>query len=117
LRRWLILAGPKGRTIVCPRFWPWPPGPSLGCRREQGRYVVPSEYVLHNMLTRVAPAQLDRALQRWNEAYAGKDESLAIDGKTMCNALDERGQQTQVMSVVGHQTQICYTHKKRAPCL
>jgi hypothetical protein len=89
----------------------------FGCRREQGRYVVPSEYVLRNVLIRVEPAQLDDALQRWNQAYAGKDESLAIDGKTMCNALDEQGQQTHVMSVVGHQTQICYTQKKWAPCL
>src|SRR5713101_35958 len=88
----------------------------FGCRREQGRYVVPSESILRNVLIRVTPADLDRALQRWNELYGAADESLAIDGKTMCNALDEQGHQTHVMSVVGHQTKTCYTQKKWAPC-
>src|SRR2546430_1466695 len=89
----------------------------FGCRREQGHYVVPSESILRNVLIRVTPADLDRALQCWNERYGAGDESLAIDGKTMCNALDEQGQQTHVMSVVGHQTKTCYTQKKWAPCL
>ena len=84
----------------------------FGCRRQKGGYVVPSEYILRNVLIRVSPAHLDRALRRWNEVYAGKDESLAIDGKTMCNALDEDGHPTHVMSVIGQQTQICYTQKK-----
>ena len=88
----------------------------FGCRREKGRYVVPSESILRNVLIRVDPAHLDRALRGWNQAYAGEDESLALDGKTMCNALDAEGHQTHVMSVVGHQTQICYTQKKWAPC-
>jgi hypothetical protein len=88
----------------------------FGCRRQGGRYVVPSESILRNVLIRVAPAHLDGALRRWNEAYAGEDESLAIDGKTLCNALDEEGRQTHVMSVVGHQSKICYTQKKLAPC-
>jgi hypothetical protein len=78
--------------------------------------VVPSESIIRNVLIRVAPADLDHALQRWNQRYAGKAESLAIDGKTMCNALDEQGQQTHVMSVIGHQSQTCYTQKKWAPC-
>ena len=101
---WAQSLGPKSRR----RF---------NCRREKGRYVVPSLYVLRDVLIRVEPAHLDRALQRWNKAYAGQDESLAIDGKTLCNALDDQGHQTHVMSVVGHQTQTCYTQKKWAPCL
>jgi hypothetical protein len=88
----------------------------FNCRREQGHYVVPSESIIRNVLIRVVPADLDRALQRWNERYGAGDESLAIDGKTMCNALDEQGQQTHVMSVVGHQSKICYTQKKWVPC-
>jgi hypothetical protein len=48
--------------------------------------------------------ELDRALQRWNEFYGEQDESLAMDGKTMCNAIDEQGNQTHIMSVVGHRT-------------
>jgi len=82
------------------------------CRREKGRYVVPSEYVIRNVLIRVDPLHLDRALQRWNEAYGEQDESLAIDGKTMCNAIDEQGYQTHIMSAIGHQTKSCYTQKK-----
>jgi hypothetical protein len=88
----------------------------FGCRWEKGRYRVPSEYVIRNVLIRVSPEQLDRALRRWNERYGGQDESLAIDGKTMCSALDQQGQQTHIMGVVGHQTKICYTQKKSAPC-
>jgi len=88
----------------------------FSCRREKGRYVVPSESALRQVLIRVDPAHLDRALRRWNEAYAGEDESLAIDGKTLRNALDAEGRPTPVMSVVGHQTQTCYAPKKSVPC-
>jgi len=84
----------------------------FGCRYEGGRYIVPSEYIIRNVLIRVAPAHLDRALQRWNEVYAGEDESLAIDGKTMCNAIDDQGHQTHIMSVIGHQSKICHTQTK-----
>ena len=82
------------------------------CRREKGRYVVPSEYVIRDVLIRVDPFHLDRALQRWNEVYGQQDESLAIDGKTMCNAIDEQGYQTHIMSAIGHQSKNCYTQKK-----
>ena len=84
----------------------------FGCRRENGRRVVPSEYVIRDLLIRIDPAELDLALQRWNETYGEDDDSLAIDGKTMCNAIDENGSQTHIMSVVGHQTNSCYTQKK-----
>lgn len=82
------------------------------CRRENGRYVVPSEYVIRDLLIRVDPGHLDHALQRWNEAYGQQDKSLSIDGKTMCNAIDEQGHQTHIMSVIGHETKKCYTQKK-----
>jgi len=84
----------------------------FGCRREKGHYDVPSEFVLRDVLIRVDPAHLDRALRRWNEVYGTQDESLAIDGKTMCNALDEQGHQTHIMSAVGHQSLNCYAQKK-----
>ena len=86
------------------------------CRRENGRYVVPSEYVIRDVLIRVDPLHLDRALQHWNETYAEQDQSLAIDGKTMCNAIDDQGHQVHVLSVVGHQSKNCYTQKKSVPC-
>ena len=81
-----------------------------------GRYEVPSRTVIREVLTRVDPDALDRALQAWNAQHAADDEALAIDGKTMCNAIDEDGRQTHILSVVGHRTQTCYTKKKSAPC-
>lgn len=89
----------------------------FGCRIENDRYVVPSSYVIRDILMRVDPQHLDGALQLWNELYAEQDESLAIDGKTMCNAIDDEGRQTHIMSAVGHNTKVCYTQKKSAACL
>ncbi len=79
------------------------------CRHRQRRYQVPSEAIIRDVLIRVDPQQLDRALKRWNAAHGDADEALAIDGKTLCNALDEHGRQTHVMSVVGHDTHTAYT--------
>jgi hypothetical protein len=88
----------------------------FGCRGRKGRYAVPREYVLREVRMRVQPEPLDRTLRCWNQLYAEKDESLAVDGKTLGNALDEQGQPTPIRGVVGHQTQICPTPKKWAPC-
>jgi len=57
----------------------------FGCRYQNGQYIVPSLFIIRDVLIRVDPVHLDRALQRWNQTYAQQDESLAIDGKTMCN--------------------------------
>lgn len=66
-------------------------------------------------LVRIDPEALDRALQAWNPAWGMHDEALAVDGKTMKNARDEAGQQTHILSVVGHDSKICHTQKKSAP--
>jgi hypothetical protein len=66
------------------------------------------------VVIRVDPVHLDHALQRWNRVYSPEDESLAIDGKTMKNAIDDQGYQTHIMSAVGHQTKTCYAQKKSA---
>jgi len=100
---WAQSLGPKARE----RF---------RCRRSKGEYIVPSEYIIRDVLIRVDPDQLDRALQRWNAAYGQQDSTLALDGKIMCNAIDDQGRQIHVMSVVGHHTKICYTQKKSVPC-
>jgi len=84
----------------------------FGCRFENGRYVVPSEYVIRDVLVRVDPAAVDLALQNWNNTYAEDDDTLAIDGKTMCNAIDDQGYQAHIISAVGHQTKGCYAQKK-----
>lgn len=84
----------------------------FGCRYQNKRYIVPSLSIIRDVLIRVDPVHLDRALQRWNQAYGQQDESLAIDGKTMCNAIDDQGYQTHIMSAIGHQSKTCYTQKK-----
>jgi len=66
------------------------------CRYRNGRYEVPSRTSIRDLLTRVQPQFLDQALQGWNAQYATEDEGLAIDGKTMCNAIDEEGRQTHI---------------------
>lgn len=113
-----ILCGMRGYTAISD--WAKSLGPKarerFNCRRENGRYIVPSEYIIRDVLIRVDPVHLDRALQRWNQAHGEQDESLAIDGKTMCNAIDEQGHQTHIMSAVGHQSKACYTQKKSEFC-
>jgi hypothetical protein len=77
---------------------------------------VPSRTVIREVLARVDPEPFDRALQRWNAQHAATDEGLAIDGKTMCNAIDAEGRQTHLLGVVGHRSRTCHTQKKSAPC-
>lgn len=86
------------------------------CRKRGGKYEVPSMSVIRNVLMGIDPDQLDQALNRWNAQYGSMDESLAIDGKTMCNAIDDEGRQMHIMSAIGHETGQCYTQKKSASC-
>lgn len=86
------------------------------CRKRNGRYEVPSRTVIRNALIGVDPVQLDQALNAWNAQYGSLDESLAIDGKTMCNAIDDKQEQTHIMSAIGHDSGHCYTQKKSAHC-
>jgi hypothetical protein len=88
----------------------------FGCRRENGRYVVPSLFVMRDCLVRIEPHMLERALNDWNRARGMHDDALALDGKTMKNALDEEGRQTHIMSVVGHDSKNCYVQKKQGHC-
>jgi len=87
----------------------------FGCRYQNKRYIVPSMSIIRDVLIRVDPVHLNSALLRWNQVYGQQDESLAIDGKTMCNAIDDQGCQTHIMSAIGHQSKACYTQKKSAP--
>jgi hypothetical protein len=86
------------------------------CRYRNGRYEVPSRTRIRDVLTRVDPDALDRALLGWNAQHAAVDEGLALDGKTMRAAIDADGDQTHILGVVGHQTQRCHTQKKSPPC-
>ncbi len=113
-----ILCGMRGYKAVAD--WALALSPTararFRCRYRDGRYHVPSMNIVRDVLMGVDPVALDQAIQRWNEQYGAVDESLAIDGKTMRNALDDNGRQTHVMSVIGHQSKQCYTQKKSVPC-
>lgn len=100
---WAKRLGSKARKRFC-------------CRLVNGRRLVPSEYVIRDVLVRTDPAEINRALQHWNNTHGKQDRSLAIDGKTMCNAIDDAGNQTHIMSAIGHQSKQCYTQKKSALC-
>jgi hypothetical protein len=89
----------------------------LGCRFDKGKYLVPSTTVIWDCLVSVNPVELDRSLQRWNRDHGKEDSCLAIDGKTMKNAVDDEGHQTHILGVVGHQSGMCHTQKKSAICL
>lgn len=84
----------------------------FNCRKENGKSQVPSEYVIRDVLIRVDPAELDQSFQAWNSTYAVEDASLAMDGKTMCSAIDDQGRQTHIMSLIGHDSALCHTQKK-----
>ena len=109
-----ILCGMRGYKAISD--WSQALSPRMrerfGCRFQKGKRIVPSESTIRDVLIRVEPVELDKALQQWNAQYGAIDESLAIDGKTMCNAIDETGKQTHIMSAVGHQSSQCYTQKK-----
>jgi hypothetical protein len=85
------------------------------CRYRDHHYRVPSCTVFREVLIRTDPDALSGALLRWNLQYAD-DEALAIDGKTLCQAIDDDGGQPHVLGVVGHQSQTCYTQKKSVSC-
>jgi hypothetical protein len=109
-----ILCGMRGYKAISD--WAQALSPRMrerfGCRYKKGKRIVPSESTIRDVLIRVEPVELDQALQKWNAQYGAIDESLAIDGKTMCNAIDETGKQTHIMSAIGHQSSQCYTQKK-----
>ncbi len=81
------------------------------CRKEKGRRVVPSLSIFRYVLISVDPDDIEKSLQQWSAIYGEKDESLAIDGKTMRGAIGEDGRQTHIMSAIGHHTQDCYAQK------
>ena len=89
---------------------------------------MPSEYVIRDVLVRVDPDQLDRALRRFRAAAGGDDgEAVAIDGKTMRNAIygdaadaAERAAgkigagecQVHILGAVGQRSGVTHTRKK-----
>ena len=82
-------------------------------------YLQQPRHWLSRLFRRGSDPSFVRGLYIWGGVGRGKTflmdlfyETLAIDGKTMCNAIDDQGHQTHIMSVVGHQSKNCYTQKK-----
>ncbi|MFB6260767.1 MAG: transposase family protein [Thiohalorhabdaceae bacterium] len=51
----------------------------FGCRRVNGRYIVPSQFVIRDCLVRVDADALDQALLAWHQAWLDPDdEALAL---------------------------------------
>ncbi|MBK7002585.1 MAG: ISAs1 family transposase [Rhodoferax sp.] len=98
IAQWANALGPKARA----RF---------GCRRVKGVYRVPSTFVIRDCLVRIEAGALDRALAAWNQTWGGTDQGISIDGKTMKNAIDEDGNQTHILSAIGHETATCFAQK------
>ncbi len=88
----------------------------FNCSYKNGHYNVPSLSSIRNVLIKISPDDLDETLRLWSARYAMDDDSLAIDGKTMCNAIDSEGKQTHIMSAIGHQSLACYAQKKSENC-
>ena len=111
------------------------------CRHRGGRYEVPSEYVIRDVLVRVDPDQLDRALQRFHAARGDVGDAIAIDGKTMRNAIytdtrapaaepraangdakpatgkiGENQCQVHILGAVGQSSGVTHTQKKSTAC-
>jgi len=83
----------------------------FACYYQNGKYIVPGESTIRRALISVDPDELEKALQCWNDTYSIQDESLAIDGKVMRNAIDSDGNQTHILGVVGYNTLISYGKK------
>lgn len=110
------------------------------CRHRGGRYEVPSASVIRDVLVRVDPDQLDRALQRFHaDRRDDRGAAIAIDGKTMRNAIhaedagaDTRAangaakpangkigaheHQVHVLGAVGQRSGVTHTQKKSTAC-
>ena len=77
------------------------------CRKQYQRHSLPcildSRTTFRETLIGVDPEEQDLALRGWNEQFAKENEGLAVDGKTMRNAVNDEGRQTHILGVVGHQ--------------
>jgi Domain of unknown function (DUF4338)/DDE_Tnp_1-associated len=59
----------------------------FGCQRINDSRTVPSVSTMRKILLEIGPDDLDSALQGWNETYGQQDESLILNGNTMCTAI------------------------------
>lgn len=80
----------------------------------KGKVQRPSVYCIRNALIHTDPEKFDRALHDWKCSIGAPDSAIAIDGKTLCGAIDDQGRQVHLLSAVGHQTRTTLAKKTSA---
>ena len=72
----------------------------LGCRfnRKTGQYEYPSEPTIRRFLQGVDAEAVDAAVYGWLQTLCGKDDALAIDGKTLKGARQQDGHTIHLLS-------------------
>lgn len=85
----------------------------FGCRRRNGVFQAPTTNTIRELLIRVVPEDLDHALALWNKDNTRHDQAIALDGKTLCNAVNDDGSRTHLLAAVGHDSKTTLAEKKR----
>ena len=83
----------------------------FGCRRRNGVFQAPTTNTIRELLIRVVPEDLDHALARWNKDNTRHDQAIALDGKTLCNAVNDDGSRTHLLAAVGHDSKTTLAKK------
>ena len=83
------------------------------CRKIDGAHECPSICCIRNIMIKVDPDQLDRATARFCREHGWEqDEGIAVDGKTICDAVDDDGRQTHVLGASSHGASAPLAQKK-----
>ena len=84
----------------------------LRCRRDKGKYVVPSRSTIYRFLIAINHDELDKILGKWVQSLHPDDSGIAIDGKTMRGTGDDKSEQVHVLGAATHEKGISLTQKK-----
>jgi len=103
---------------VDPRMDPEPQPAMLDrfrCRRIDGVYQVPGVSCIRNIRIQVDPDPLARATARFCREHGwDPGAGIAVDGKTLCGAVDGAGRQTPVLGASTHGASAPLAQKKRS---
>ena len=82
-------------------------------RAGNGTHNLPSIYCIRNIMVTVNPDQLSAATARFCRDHGWEqDPGIAIDGKTICGAVDDEGRKTHVLGASSHGTATPLAQKK-----
>jgi len=85
----------------------------LGCRRDLGRYIPPSEPTLRRSLQSVDPDEVDEAISAWLMTQQS-GEAISIDGKTLRGAVGDDGKAIHLVAAFLHKEGITIAQKQVA---